>query len=154
MASLNSLPSHSPSLPLTPGQNRGGGGQRRQLSLVGPEGAMFDIRNLTPKRKAYLKSLLETDGDNGDTQFDEEAMGSPLHNSPGRRKRRSHISRKRNLNNNSLTASPASPPQPGTASRVVKKSKKADSTPSSFKIVSPVSPAPVTAVDEEQTAVA
>ena len=106
---------------------------------------MFDIRNLTPKRKAYLKSLLETDGDNGDTQFDEEDMGSPLHNSPGRRKRRSHISRKRNLNDTSLTASPASPPQPGTASRVVKKSKKADSAPSSFKIVSPVSPAPVTA---------
>jgi hypothetical protein len=105
---------------------------------------MFDIRNLTPKRKAYLKKLLETDGYNGDTQFDEEDMGSPLHKSPGRRKREPHY-RKRDLNNTSLTASPASPPQPSTASRVVKKSKKADSAPSSFKIVSPVGPALVTA---------
>jgi hypothetical protein len=52
-------------------------------SLVRPEGAIVDIKNLTPERKAYLKSLLETDGDNGDTQFDED-MGSPLQNSPGR----------------------------------------------------------------------
>jgi hypothetical protein len=103
---------------------------------------MFDIRNLTPKRKAYLRSLLEPDGDNGGTQFNEEDMGSPFHNSSRRRQRRSHASRKRNLNATSLTASPTSPPQSGTSSRVAKKSKEADSAPPSFKIVSP---APVTA---------
>ena len=91
---------------------------------------MFDIRDLSPKRKAYIRSLLDED------------MGSPLHNSSSSRTRQTHTSRKRNLNDTSLTASPASPPQPGTASRVAKKSRKADSAPPSFRIVSP---APVAA---------
>ena len=94
---------------------------------MGPEGETFDYR--TPEGKAYLRLLLEADGDS-------------VHKFCGREQRRSHTSRKRNLNDTSLTASPASPPQPGTASRVAKKSKKADSAPPSFRIVSP---APVAA---------
>jgi len=91
---------------------------------------MFDIRDLSPNRKAQLRSQLDED------------MGSPLHNSSSSRTRQTHTNRKRNLNDTSLTASPASPPQPGTARRVAKKSKKAGSAPPSFRIVSP---APVAA---------
>jgi hypothetical protein len=69
---------------------------------------------------------------------------SPVHKSSGRKQRRSHTSRKRNLNDASLTASPASLPQSGTASRVAQKSKLAVSAPSSFRIASPAS---VTASD-------
>jgi hypothetical protein len=47
----------------------------------------------------------------------------------------------------SLTASPASPPQPGTASRVANKSKKADSAPPSFRIINLASVTAKTASD-------
>jgi hypothetical protein len=89
---------------------------------VGPEGETFDYR--TPEEKAYLRILLEPDVDSGGTQFDEGDEGTPVHKSSGRKQRRSHTNRKRNVNDTSLTASPASPPQSGTASRVANISKR------------------------------
>jgi hypothetical protein len=111
---------------------------------MGPEGATFDYR--APEGKAYLTFLLEPDGDSGGT-FGEGDEGTPAHKSSGRKQRRSHTSRKRNLNDTSLTTSTASPPQSGTASRAAKKSKKADSAPPSFRIVSPASVRAKTASD-------
>jgi hypothetical protein len=133
-------PSHLPQPP-----SRGRGGQQPPLRLVGQEGETFDYR--TQEGKAYLRLLLEPDGDSGGTQFDIGDEGTPVHKISGRKQKRSHTSRKRNLSDTSLTASPASPPQPGTASRVAKKSKKADSAPPSFRIVSSASVTEKTASD-------